>query len=155
MRLHTSATLADVIEAARRARVTFDRCTEHRSQSAARAFDVTLFGASTRRPNSGKRGAATGWEDNYAATWDQWGVFLGHLYRVDPAMRCYAYAAGDDYDWKTDGRFAAGGPFDETPGIWQPSVRWSPETDCAHRWEFAGIPREQECARCDSVRRWS
>jgi hypothetical protein len=96
MRIHTSATMADVQMAGAVARVTFTVLTEHRSRSRDRAFEVILSGESRRRQNGGSE---------YAATWDQWGVFLARLFTVDPRMHCWAYRDAEDFARKTDGRF--------------------------------------------------
>lgn len=107
MKIHSDTlTSAEVFAAARIARadvVDFDRTG---SRTRDYAFDVHLEGESRRRPN--RRGNYTG----YAATWDQWGVFLGVLYSIDPYMVCgpsekYAYYRNeDDFHAKTGARFA-------------------------------------------------
>ena len=81
------------------------KVSEHRSQTHARAFEIQLFGDSSRGPSSGM--------DNYgdkAATWDQWGMFLSALFEVDPAARAGGaknpiYIDRDHFHWSTCGRY--------------------------------------------------
>lgn len=107
MRIHTSATLEDVREAGKVARVTFTTLAEHGSRSRDRAFEVILSGESSRWPNGGRDTM-----NGKAATWDQWGVFLAHLFDVDPQLRCQAYDGAYDFHMQTTERFADGWPDD-------------------------------------------
>jgi len=143
MRLHSRTLTAAHLQEARRAAglnawdLTY---TEHGSRACGHAFEVSLTGTSPRRPNSGKYGA-TG--DDHAATWDEWGMFLAYLYRVDDAMVCGSakhsvYADADDFHWRTAGRFEH-----LTPD----------QQHRAHRWDSSGLAREQSCP-CGAVRRW-
>jgi hypothetical protein len=78
--------------------------TSHGSRSRDHAFDVHLVAEQRkgrRRGNSGSYGAGY----DYAATWDEWGIFFAHLFAIDPEMTCYAYDGADDYHWQTNGRF--------------------------------------------------
>jgi len=139
MRIHTNTlTASDLDDAARIARVEFGRMTEHGSRSRDHAFDVTLTGESKRRPNGGTSGAS----DDYAATWDQWGVFLGVLFDRDPEMTCRAYKDFVDFDYVTKCRFVDRGVFpDDYHG------------DHTFRWN--GIPRQQDCTKCSASYQWS
>lgn len=131
MRIHTDTlTARDIYDAADRAgdavSVTF---TQHGSRSRARAFNVTLTGSSSRRPNSGGYGAG-GYGDTYAATWDEWGMFLAELFRRDPAMIAGSpgrpvYADAEHFHWTTGGRFHA-----LTPAYQHGKA--------GHRWEYQG-----------------
>lgn len=84
------------------------RYSEHSSRTHPRAFEIQLFGDSSRGPNSGFYGM-----DNYgdkAATWDQWGMFLSALFEVDPAARVGGaknpiYIDRDHFHWSTGGRY--------------------------------------------------
>lgn len=106
MRIHTDIlTTRDIELAAVRAgdfvRVTV---TEHGSRKRARAFNVTLTGTSSRRPNNGTSGEYD--PDAYAATWDEWGMFLGELFRRDPgAVVPNVYESGEHFRWVTGARF--------------------------------------------------
>jgi len=146
MRIHTDIlTVSDIYAAAahagggdyRTSPVMVD-VTEHGSRSRARAFNVKLTGTSTRRPNPGQ-GGHTG--DTYAATWDEWGMFLAELFRRDGAATIpNVYPGMGDFEYQTNGRFNALTPENQHGGS-------------GHRWEFMGTPREQECATCGAIRR--
>lgn len=109
------------------------------SRSKDHAFDVTLTGTSTRRPNSGQRGAG----DDYAATWDEWGMFFAYLYEIDPGMKCWAYDDADDFHFKTGARFHA----------------LTPDQQCRnHRWEYQGTAATGgyslfQCKKCEALKR--
>ena len=137
MRIHTSASYADVSAAARAAKAEL-RVTFHKSRTHDRAFEVTLRGDSKRAPNvrhpNGEK----------AATWDQWGIFLAHLFEVDPDTRCGGekrpiYRDADDFYFQTDGRFDEGVPFDMHGD---------------HRFKYHAL-FAQKCTKCTAVRRWS
>ena len=83
------------------------RYSEYSSRTHARAVEVTLFGDSSRGPNSGFYGMDNG---DKAATWDQWGMFLSALFEVDPAARVGGaknpiYIDRDHFHWSTGGRY--------------------------------------------------
>lgn len=125
MRIHTDTlTPSDLYAAARRAGSAVDvTFTVHGSRSRAVAYGVTLTGSSSRRPNGGNRGAVS---DAYAATWDEWGMFLGELFRRDPnAVVPSVYESGEHYRWSTDGRFDALTPDRQ-------------HERAGHRWEHEG-----------------
>lgn len=109
MRIHTDhLNTADIYRAARHARVDVVDLTKHKSQSRDHSFNVKLEGESRRRPNGGSSGR--GYTSGYAATWDQWGVFFGILFDIDPGMICGTakrpiYADREDYLRKTNHRF--------------------------------------------------
>jgi hypothetical protein len=107
MRIHTDKiTFADLYRAAvnvtahRHATVYVDGLTLHASRSRRAAWEVKLTGDGT---HSRRR----------AATWDQWGWFLAHLFDVDPEMIVGTpgrptYASADDFHARTDDKFRAG-----------------------------------------------
>jgi hypothetical protein len=140
VRIHTSATSADLWQAATKAGVDYE-LTTHTSRTHARAFEVKLTGASRRRPNTNSRTDP----DAFAATWDQWGVFLGAIFDADPDARMGgtakrpAYANRPDFDYKTLGRFEDG---------------WPDDAHGDHTFRFAGIPFTQACTKCSAVVRW-
>ena len=118
MRIHSDT--VDTLEmrkAARLAGVGFTRFDLKGSRSRAAAFDVILTGTSGRRQNFGG--------EDEAATWDEWGIFLGHLHRLDPNLKTPYYAGEDHYTWATGGRF--------TPDFTPLSQHQR------HKWEFSGI----------------
>lgn len=137
MRIHSDKiTEADLRAAASAARATLTfSC--HGSRKRDHAFEVTLRGESKRRPNSGKRGAA----DEYAATWDQWGVFLGALFETDRDMTSPYYDGRGEFEFKTNWRFEGS--------------TWPADTHGDHRFEFAGVPYQQSCKKCSATQRWA
>lgn len=144
MRIHTDEnTWSNIMDAARAARVSIDRGESFRSRSRESGFDITLTGESRRRPNNGAS-HATKDPDAYAATWDQWGVFLGHLFNIDPDMivgtpKRPIYRDATDFAWQTDYRFADGWPTD-AHGDHTFRSNWTPG---------------QKCTKCSAVRRWA
>lgn len=148
MRLHTDRTIdyRKITEAVSVAQANLDDVTEHGSRSHARAWEVRLIGGfevhSARRPNSGHRGADG--SDVYAATWDQWGVFLRHLYEIDPTMVCGSgkrpvYASLLDFSLKTDYRFNVNA---------NGAAMWPHDEHGDHRWMPGSEPRTRECTKC-------
>lgn len=105
MRIHTDTlTSADVYNACDAATrsvsgtktVRPTRLELHGSRKRARAFDVILTGSNSRRQNGGQ---------DYAATYDEWGYFLAHLFARDPQMTCDYYDDAADFQTKTDRRY--------------------------------------------------
>ena len=143
MRLHTDVlTEQDIRDAAKGGTIAFDRLTEHGSRSHKRAFEVKLTGSGTHT-NSGRYGANT-WEQ--AATWDEWGIFLGRLYEADRNLLVGSaknpiYEDRDDFHEMTNSRF------DPVLG----SVTWDQQHK-RHRWEHDWMTRESAC-KCGAVRR--
>lgn len=122
MRIHTN--IIDPADMYRAAEDAGDGVTvefmEHGSRSRLRAFEFSLSGTSNRRRNSGNRGAG----DEYAATWDEWGMFLAHLFALDPEARSGWYESADYFHWVTGGRFR-----DLTPAM--------QHGGSGHRWGMA------------------
>lgn len=134
MRIHTDTlTSSDIHAAALTARVTLDRFSGHKSKSRDHAFDITLRGESKRHQNGG---------DGKAATWDQWGVFLGILFSKDDSVTIpRAYVDGAQFDFRTDYRFDPAGEFPV-------------DAHGDHRFEYAGVPYTQTCKNCTATTRW-
>lgn len=166
MRIHTDRlTESDIYTAARHARADVVVLTEHGSRSRDHAFNVKLEGESRRRPNGGASGK--GYASGYAATWDQWGVFLAILFDIDPDAFTPYDKSGAYFDQRTNWRFrptvvglgestnyhvvnvVADPPY-HTLG----SSYWPDDAHGDHRFEFAGVPREQACRKCSAVQRW-
>lgn len=155
MRIHTDTlTHQDVVEAVRAAGVVTETTfwgTEirsvrlndagvrhHGSRKRDHAFEVGLLGTSSRSTNSGVYGAGAG----KAATWDEWGMFLGALYEKDPLMFAGRYQHAAYFHWATGGRFR-----DLTPAGQHKN----------HRWVYSGEVltasyRVREC-KCGALRR--
>ena len=108
----------DFRRARRAAGVGFTRFDVKGSRSRDRRFDVILTGSSPRNQNMGG--------EDKAATWDEWGVFLGVLFDIDPAAHCgkHSYQSGPHFHWATGNRYAA-----PLPAV----VRHR-----QHKWEWTG-----------------
>lgn len=97
MRIHSDKlTVTDLVNAAHKANVTFTRNTTHGSKKRKLAYDVILSGNSPFRQNGGNA---------KAATWDQWGIFLSELYKVDEDMVNTSYPDIDTFHYATAHRF--------------------------------------------------
>ena len=145
-----AVTRTDIHEAARIARVSFD-VTTHGSRKRDHAFEVHLTGESRRRP--GHSSAESG---EYAATWDQWGVFLAHLFAIDPQMTCYAYKDAEDYATKTADRFGAPEVVMTSEGYAEQFIAygWPEDAHGDHTFRYAGTHGEQSCTKCSAVQHW-
>lgn len=103
-----------------------------------------------RRTNTGHRGSGTEWD--YAATWDEWGMFFAHLFAVDPNLIAGDnYSGLDHYQWCTGKRFV--GRNDGPDG---PILNIGTHCD-QHRWSgwvnLAG-DRTQGCSKdCGAIKR--
>ena len=136
MRIHSDfIEEVDVRKAARLAGVSFTRFGLHGSRKRDHAFDVILTGSSPRRQNSNDC-------PDFAATWDEWGAFLGHLFGLDPHAVTPYYESGEHFDWATGGQYRGG---------------VLPDRHKSHRWQYAGSsPTDSyhvsEC-QCGAIRR--
>lgn len=147
MRIHTDQVEnIDLDRAAFHAGVTFGRKTRHGSRTHKWAWDVTLLGNSRRRPNNND------WSgDDHAATWDQWGIFLAHLYVEDSTLRCHgAYEDDGEFSYKTNGRFDLS--FNRENGEFEGFSLKDSHGDHTFKWD--GVPCAQKCTKCDAIRRW-
>lgn len=136
MRFHTNedVTVSVLRQAARIARVDME-FTHHASRKTAQAYEIRLTGESRRRPNFYDG------SDVFAATWDQWGVFIACLFEADPHMVCgTAYDGVSDFEDKTDERFLGDG--------------WPADAHGDHTFRYSGTPRQQNCTKCSAVQRW-
>lgn len=137
MRIHTNLCRGMIDIAAKAAGVNFERCTLHGSRSRDHAFDVILSGNSGRRANFGGD-----WE---AASWDQWGIFLGFIFENDPDAVCWAYKDADDFHWQTGDRFR--------------TLLNAKDATRFHKWglgEYDGRSSTSRCKHdgCTAIRRW-
>lgn len=102
------------------------------SRSRARSFDVKLSGRSGRWTNSGTSGAETG---NRAATWDEWGMFIGALFAIDPLAIIGMYPDGKTFHEVTFDRFTAlTGPYQHGN----------------HKWVYDKLSGAQMCRDCEA-----
>jgi hypothetical protein len=107
--------------------------THHGSRSRDHSFNVHLTGNSSRRPNSGQRG---GGGDEYAATWDEWGMFIQDLYDRDSNALIGMYEDYETFAKCTDGRFEnLTAPYQCRPA--------------GHKWFSIGSYR-QDCKWCSA-----
>jgi hypothetical protein len=117
----------------------FVRASQRGSRKRSHGFEVSLTGTSTRRPNNREAWRET---DDYAATWDEWGMFLAYLFDKDPdAIVPGVYESGDDFHFKTGERFYTLTPEQQHGGA-------------GHRWEFYTVG-EFHCKNeeCDAIMR--
>lgn len=134
MRLHTNTlTERDIYEAVADMDNVFVQVTRHGSRQRDHAFEVYLTGNSPHRPNRAFD------SDEHAATWDEWGLFLARLFRIDPTMTSRYYADEAEFNYRTGWRFT-----DEHTLVMHRK----------HKWEFVGMPGENYC-ECGAVRRWA
>lgn len=153
MRIHSDVLkFSDIHDAARIARVDVVKLSDHGSRRRSQAFDVKLEGESRRRPNGGSSGAGSG----YAATWDQWGVFLAVLFERDPEMLTPYYTDAENFADRTADRFGApevvmgsGGYREEFK-----AYGWPEDAHGDHKFEYAGQPRVFECRKCSATQRY-
>lgn len=132
MRIHSDIlTISDVYQAAtiagggdHRTSSVLVEVTQHGSRQRARAFNLSLTGTSSRRPNNAAGGRyAHGLGDAHAATWDEWGMFLAELFRRDPAAVVpKIYESGEHFRWVTGARFDTLTPADQHDGA---GHKWS------------------------------
>lgn len=98
MRIHTNIADGPTIHhAAQLADARVFRLEAKGSRSHSMAFEVNLSGNSPRRTQADR--------DEYAATYDQWGVFLAHLYVIEPTMKAGPYRNVADFRVKTHGAY--------------------------------------------------
>lgn len=148
MRIHSDIlTTGDVYRAtsARGMRGVDADATSHGSRSRACALDVSLTGTSSRRPNTGTRGAG-GYGIDYAATWDEWGMILAELFAIDPrafvgSTRHPIYAGAEHFHAVTADRFRTlvaadqhGGPGHRWGSILEPGGDYRQECACGATW---------------------
>jgi len=133
MRIHTDKlTTGDFYDAAKVAGVTISSNSMHNSRSRDHAFDFSLRGSSARYPMGGNDGTGK------SATWDEWGVFLAHLFSIDPDARvANVYEGKESFDYKTFARFDNGKPSDMHGD---------------HRWDYHA-PFTQACGKCSAKSR--
>jgi hypothetical protein len=106
------------------------------SRSHAAAFETSMEG-NGHRGNSGQYGARD-MSQPLAATWDEWGVFLGRLYVIDPEMivgtpKNPIYASAEHFNWSTGNRFM---PAMSDPTL---TVRLPIDTHKRHAWNYSEI----------------
>lgn len=100
MRIHSDVlTLEDFYEAGKRAGASLSQFSEHGSRSRAKSWDVFYTGHGR---SGGQWGNTSG---RKTASWDEWGMILHYLYKIDPDLTNRFYANVEEFDWVTAGRF--------------------------------------------------
>lgn len=130
MKIHSNVlTREDIIHAARNiAHCDITDLSERGSRSHKNRWDIKLSGDSLYNQNFG---------DSKAATWDQWGIFLAYLFRLDPTVKTDMYSDVNNFHWITGERFI--------------SLTY-PEQHKRHKWIPIGND-EFICDDCDSSMR--
>lgn len=131
MRIHTRLEVQAIEASARYAGTTLVRLDHFNSRTAEHGWDVILSGQGVMSTRYGAR----------SATWDEWGIFLAALYRLDGRAHCGPYLNVNHFRWSTAGRFLT----------LAPSMQ-----HLRHRWERQGMPVVYSTARCScgARRRW-
>lgn len=138
MKIHSDALdELEIRKAARRAGIGFTRFEIGNSRSREQRFDIILTGSSPRRQNFGG--------EDMAATWDEWGIFLGILFDLDPQARSEQYESGEHFTWATGGRYATNSL---TPLTQHTTHRWQHSDEVV-----TGSYYVSEC-KCGAVRRF-
>jgi len=144
MRIHADIlTTLDVFKAADLAGATIERFDDHGSRKRHHAFEVTLSGASSRNANGGRN-------DFKAATWDQWGVFLAHLFDIDPKTLTRDYSGRTHFHWATTGRYHLAG---EVHGDECPQHKWRYSGENPARGVEPSTSALQRCTKCGALTR--
>lgn len=151
MRIHTdNLTEFDLYRAARDAKVTFVRLATYGSRSHKRAFDVVLSGSSPYRTQADGR-------QDFAATWDEWGVFFANLFLRDESVmvghKSWGYRDQADFDRKTDERFTEVEPIERPEGKTEVRAVFPEDTHPRHKWRGIG-DNSQACTKCSAIFRW-
>jgi len=98
MRIHTNTVDgSDIYAAALHANARVFKLDDHGSRTHTVAFEVNLSGNSPRRTQNDR--------DRYAATYEQWGIFLARLYTIDPDIKAGPYKNAVDFKAQTHGAF--------------------------------------------------
>lgn len=107
------------------------------SRSRRWGFVFSLTGNSKHRRNFGG--------DGYAATWDEWGIVLAHLFLRDPNAHCgkHSYLSAEHFHWTTGNRFAT-----LTPAQQHSRHRWS-----LGESNVTGTYSVSHCV-CGAIQRW-
>lgn len=142
MRIHTDKLTQADIYAATKAGGMRGVYTETESRKGSRsrdhAFEVTLRGTSNRRPNWGTGDRDT--DPGFAATWDEWGMFIQALYEIDPEAIIGQYPNKDVFERVTFDRFVS---------LTQPYQHPN------HKFEYNADRGHQACKGCEAEFDWT
>lgn len=104
----------DLVSAAVSTGVQLYRHNENTSRKRARMFDVILSGSSKRAPQF-----SSGPSRYRPATWDEWGIFLAHLFAADESVTIPGiYDDAEAFHWLTGERFRTLVPADQHGHVW-------------------------------------
>lgn len=128
MRIHTETlTRTMLFEAAQNAGIRLYSVTEHGSRKRDHAFEVKATGSSSYRTNDGSE---------YAATWDEWGIFLRTLYTHDGGMIAGQYSDFNTFQGFTGNRF-------DTLTVADQHRR--------HSWDYVGTRGKTHVCQCGAT----
>ena len=139
MRIHSDILTADDIHAATRDLPgVYVTASQHSSRARQRAFEVSLEGNGYRK-NTGLYGGA----EDFAATWDEWGVVIARLFGIDPhafwgSAKRPTYADAEESHYLTGDRFR--------------TLEIPADTHKRHRWDPNG-DRHYSCHTCSATHR--
>lgn len=139
MRIHTdkqASVIGAIFAATRKLPGVHASVVPHGSRSRKGAVELRLEG------NGGHRNSGTNGADTYeqAATWDEWGVVLAHIFEVDPdaimgSAKRPTYADARHFHIVTAERFG--------------DLELPEDTHKRHNWEFTE-PFERKCTKCSA-----
>lgn len=114
MKIHSDVlTYRNFLDAASWSGVDLIEFERYGSRSRTASFKFSLTGSSPYNRGFGAPGKA--------ATWDEWGMFLAFLFRIDPNAHCtkHSYQCEEHFQWMTGNRF------DElTPALQHKRHKW-------------------------------
>lgn len=141
MKIHSNfLTAQDMLSAAAYTGVRLVEFDTVGSRSRAHAFTFSLTGTSSHNRGFGAEGKA--------ATWDEWGIVLGRLFKIDTAAHTgkNGYLSAEHFHWQTGDRFRSLTPADQHK---------------RHRWEvgranLTGVYSATRCEAddCEAIHRW-
>jgi len=135
MRIHTDTlTHAQVFVAAQAVNTYPEVLTTHGSRKRKHAFEVQLSGSSPRDAQSGQ------WK---AATWDEWGAFIGRIFALDPNASMSYYEDAETFHRVTCDRFREG----TVPADTHAQHKWVYDFEKSNPW--GGSPVHY-CNRCSA-----
>lgn len=158
MKLHSNViTLQDINAATSGMPNVYAEVATKGSRSHSAAFEISLEG-NGYRGNSGQYGARD-MSQPLSATWDEWGVFIGRLFVIDPdavwgSVKNPVYRNAQHFHWVTGNRFAPSNVLRETdPRILgtRDLINLPADTHKRHSWVWnAG---SAYCKKCSAVQR--
>jgi hypothetical protein len=146
MRIHTKLTYREVrglLWQSGARNVDTEILAEHGSRTHERAFEVALSGT------GGRPGFGHG--DWQAATWDEWGAFLGALFDADPQARAGGSVKRPVYRDRDHFHFLTGDRFQRRYNIAGQPTYLPEDTHKRHHWKFQW-DKGFDCTKCSATR---